>query len=198
MVAMAGEHAIGESCARGAQRVALGAHEGVSEEAVRKIAEIPPAGPGGIFDPMRQAVFLQSLAERPIVGSAARAAGVTTAAVYKMRQRSKIFAAAWDEALTAGVDTLEDRAYDRAMDKSDKLMELLLKGMRPETYRERVDALASMRVNIVVDLVPGFGEEEGDVEGELEDVEVLADGSEEGKTPQKSLQPGESPSSVTV
>lgn len=161
---------VGESCARGAARLAGGSHEGVSVEEVKDAAIVPQAGPGGLFDPVRQAVFLQRMADKPIVGRAARAAGVTVGCVYAFRKRSAAFAAAWDEALVAGVDQLENRAIDRAMDKSDKLMELLLKGMRPETYREKVDAAAAMRVNIVVDLV-----EAGPGIVDAEDVTTLED-----------------------
>ena len=172
-----GTKEVGESCERGAARVAGGAHDGVDIEAVKAIAQTPDSSLTG-FDPIRQALFLQTLAAKPIVGRAAKAAGVTVGACYAMRKRSDVFAAAWDEALIQGVDTLEDRAYDRAMDKSDKLLELLLKGLRPETYREKVDAMAAMRVNIVVDLVPfeSHGGEAGDIDAE--GFEVLQDEGE--------------------
>ena len=175
-----GTKEVGESCERAGDRLKAGAHDGVDVEAVKAIAQIPGSALTG-FDPIRQALFLQTLAAKPIVGRAAKAAGVTVGACYAMRKRSEVFAAAWDEALIQGVDTLEDCAYDRAMDKSDKLLELLLKGLRPETYREKVDAMAAMRVNIVVDLVPfdSGGAEPGDVDAE--GVEVLSVEGEGGE-----------------
>jgi len=159
---------VAESCQRGAVRVEDGTHDGVDSDDVKAIARIPQAGAMSPFDPVRQALFLQALKDKPIVGRAARRAGVTVATAYRMRKRSPVFAAAWDESLCAGVDTLEECAIDRALSKSDKLLEMLLKGMRPETYREKVDALAAMRVNIVVDLTrEGVA---GDiVEGEIEE-----------------------------
>ena len=148
---------------RGVTRVKDGTHGGADQREVRSLAEIPRATAVMPFDPVRQALFLQALQDKPIVGRAARKAGVTVGMAYGMRKRSEVFAAAWDEALCASVDALEECAIDRAMSKSDKLLEMLLKGMRPETYREKVDALAAMRVNIVVDLVPGL--ETVDAEG---------------------------------
>ena len=143
-----------ESVARGHRRLVDGEHDGVDDHEVRDLAVIPPANAMEPFTPVRQALFLQALARKPIVGRAAKAAGMTTAGVYALRKRSPAFAAAWDEALCAGVDDLEECAIDRAKEKSDPLMALLLKGMRPETYRERVDLAIAARTDIVVDLVP--------------------------------------------
>lgn len=100
-------------------------------------------------------VFLVSLAETCHVGESAKAAGVGRVTVYDHRKRHPDFAEAWDEAKTVGADTLEDEAVRRARDGwdepvfyqgehvstirkfSDTLLIFLLKGAKPDKYRER-------------------------------------------------------------
>ena len=168
--------------ARATERIEGGEHSDEAVAAGKALAEMPtaPVVPARgrieasirLFDPVRQAAFLQALREKPIVGRAAERAGITVSTAYKLRGRSPAFAAAWDDAVVRGVDELEEVAMERALEKSDKLMELFLKGLRPERYRERVDVDVAGKVEIVVDLVPGdFVEAEA--------VEVLEDGDED-------------------
>ena len=133
-----------------------------------KVAEAPLAmGPHGravqLFDPVRQAVFLQALGKEPIVGRACRRAGITTATAYRMKERSPAFAAAWNEALTASVDDLESHGWERARE-SDSVMLRMLEAHRPEKYSRKLDVKAQVAVDFVVDLVPM---EQDAVEGEL-------------------------------
>ena len=153
----------GDAAARAQKRIESGS-EGSTLVAAGGQSEATLA----MFHPVQQAIFLKSLAERPIVGRAARAAGVDVSRCYKMRKRSRAFAQLWDEALIAGVDTLEECAIDRALDKSDKLLELLLKGHRPETFRDKLDLAVASRVDFVVDLVPFVAPlEPGDVDEDV-------------------------------
>lgn len=46
------------------------------------------------------------------------------------------FAAEWDEAVDEGTDVLEDVAFRRAVDGSDRLLIFLLKARRPEKFRD--------------------------------------------------------------
>ncbi len=62
---------------------------------------------------------------------------------YDWRDADPVFAAAADAAIEEGTDFLEDKARDRAVKESDTLMIFLLKGRRPEKYRERVDTQLS-------------------------------------------------------
>lgn len=156
---------------RASKRIEGGAHDGVVPGAE---IEVAPGHELTAFHPVQQAYFLQELKRSPIVGRAARAAGVTVAQCYAMRKRSETFAAAWDESLIEAVDDLEQVAVERATSKSDRLLELLLKGHRPETYRDKLDVALASRVDIVVDLVPGLpgphveSVEPGDIDGEAE------------------------------
>lgn len=85
--------------------------------------------------------FLTVLAEACNVSAAARAAGFGRSAAYAWRADDEEFRAAWDEAIETAVDSLEETAWDRArIDKSDRMLEILLKAHRPEKYVEKYRA----------------------------------------------------------
>jgi hypothetical protein len=123
-----------------------------------------------LFDPMRQAVFLKELRAEPIVGKAARAAGITVATAYAMRKRSEDFAAQWDEALVEGVDGIEEELIRRGKAGSDRLLIEAARAHRPDKYSPKVDVAVQGAVEIVVDLVPGRFIPTG-TEGPVDDVE---------------------------
>jgi hypothetical protein len=82
--------------------------------------------------------FLAKLEDRANISEAAIAAGVDRKTVYRWRETDEDFAAAWDAAIEAAVDKLESHAWNRATeDNSDRMLEILLKGHRPEKYVER-------------------------------------------------------------
>lgn len=107
--------------------------------------------------------FLDALAVAGNVSEAARTAGVSRAFVYEERARDAGLAAAWDDALDQAADVMEREALRRAVEGweepvfgsvgqgmgsgeigtvrkySDTLLIFLLKGARPEKYRERTD-----------------------------------------------------------
>lgn len=86
---------------------------------------------------------------------ACKVAGVPRRTAYDRRESDEQFAAAWDEALEAAADVLEAEAVRRAVqgvekpvyqggemvgtvqEYSDTLLIFLLKGNRPEKFRER-------------------------------------------------------------
>lgn len=100
---------------------------------------------------------LAALAKGLSLTSASQAAGVDRTTLWAWRQSDNAFEAQVLEAIEAGVDALEDEARRRAVEGtlrpvfhggqqvgeireySDQLMALLLKGWRPDRYRERVD-----------------------------------------------------------
>jgi hypothetical protein len=100
------------------------------------------------------------------VSDASRTAGVSRKTAYQQRSEDSDFAAQWDEALDEACDALEAEARRRAVEGveqkkftrggdpivdpetgeqykervySDTLLVFLLKGHRPERYRERVE-----------------------------------------------------------
>lgn len=81
--------------------------------------------------------FIEALRETCNVSHSARVAGVGRRTVYQWRDADPEFAAAWEEAEEEAVDKLELAARQRAIDSSDRMMEILLKAHRPEKYVER-------------------------------------------------------------
>jgi hypothetical protein len=105
----------------------------------------------------KRAAFLSSLIETG--GNVSRAcefAGIARQRVYEWRGDDIEFARAWDEAVEAGTDELEEEARRRAFNGvdepvfyqgeecgtirkySDTLLIFLLKGRKPDKYRDRV------------------------------------------------------------
>ncbi len=89
------------------------------------------------------------------IARAARAEKIDRSTAYRWRDEDKDFAARWDEAVQDGIDDLEEEARRRAYkglrqaifykgevvgyeyEYSDTLMIFLLKGNRPEKYKDR-------------------------------------------------------------
>jgi hypothetical protein len=84
--------------------------------------------------PKRQERFLGALRSGLSVTRACHHAGVGRTAAYDYRKGDEAFARAWDEALEAGTDCLEEIAYKRAEEGSDALLIFLLKTRRREVY----------------------------------------------------------------
>jgi hypothetical protein len=109
----------------------------------------------------RKGAFLQALASGLSVTRAADQAAVGRATVYGWRKSDAAFSSAWDDALEASADLLEDEARRRAVEGveenvyyggkpvgvvrkySDSLLVMLLKGRRPAIYRDRLSAEVS-------------------------------------------------------
>ncbi|MHC4121372.1 MAG: hypothetical protein ACYSWO_28195 [Planctomycetota bacterium] len=125
-----------------------------TEEAKEALAEMSQLADVVGIPSDRRALFLRELSRSPVVGRAARFAGLSLSGLYRLKREDERFSAAWDEALTLAVDDIEQAAIDRALEKSDKLLEMILKAKRPEEYRERVDVKVAAVGRIEVDLVP--------------------------------------------
>lgn len=81
--------------------------------------------------------FLETLRASCNVSAACRAAGIARSAAYAWRADDEAFAADWADAEGEAVDNLEGVAYARAMSgESDRMVEILLKGHRPERYAQ--------------------------------------------------------------
>lgn len=113
------------------------------------------------------------LAEGGNVTLAARAAGIERSTAYDRRNSNEAFAALWDDAMEQASDLLEAEARRRAYEGwdepvygrlpgrdagegeigvvrkySDALMQTLLKGAKPEKYRERMDMRHSGKIDV--------------------------------------------------
>jgi hypothetical protein len=80
--------------------------------------------------------FLVGLRNSANVRLACQKAGIDRPTAYRLRERSKTFAAQWDVALEEAIDILEAEAWKRGTSVSDVLLIFLLKAHRPEKYRE--------------------------------------------------------------
>jgi hypothetical protein len=60
--------------------------------------------------------------------------------------------ALWDEALDIAADTLEDEGRKRAFDGSDVLLMFLLKGLRPQKWRESRATIPLAELNKMIEV----------------------------------------------
>ncbi|MBV7257907.1 hypothetical protein KCG44_14065 [Pacificimonas sp. WHA3] len=112
---------------------------------------------------VRQAKFLNRLAETGVISDACAMVGMSTTSAYRMRQRSEGFARAWEQALDRATVELEAIAFERAVNGveediihygkkvgtrrrySDTLLKLLLQRRRPEAFGAAEGAGGSLR-----------------------------------------------------
>lgn len=99
--------------------------------------------------------FLKLLGQTGIVSAAAQGVGVDRTTVYARRAACPEFAAEWEEAARLGDDVLEDTARKRALKSSDGLLIFLLKGAKPEKYREnsRVEHTGSIGITPIREII---------------------------------------------
>lgn len=114
-------------------------------------------------------VFLAALEAAPIVSVACRIARISRKGAYQARATDREFAAAWDEAIEAGVDAVEASAFKSAVygderpvfhqgvcvgtivEYSDAMRALLLKGRRRAVYGEKVETHHSGKVGMTLE-----------------------------------------------
>lgn len=89
--------------------------------------------------------FLELVAQTGNVYLSARGAGVSRTTPYALAARDPGFAADWASAEANAADLLEGEARRRALEGSDPLLMFLLRGLKPERYRERIDVRVDLR-----------------------------------------------------
>ena len=80
--------------------------------------------------------FLDALVREGTLTGGCREIGLSRTTVYKWLKIDKEFAELVEQAEQTVADNLEHEAIRRAYDGSDTLLIFLLKGLRPEKYRE--------------------------------------------------------------
>src|SRR5262249_8027880 len=100
--------------------------------------------------------LLASLAEGNSVARAAADAGVGRTTAYEWREADAAFAQAWDDAVEAGTDALEDEAVKRAKSGSDTLLIFMLKARRREKFAERPIRLDLPRIEAASDVLKAY------------------------------------------
>ena len=94
--------------------------------------------------------FISTLTSTCNVSAACRAAKIGRSAAYAWRKEDEGFAASWADAEAEAADNLEGVAYERAMSgQSDRLIEVLLKGHKPERYVERTKIDLSAEITAI-------------------------------------------------
>ena len=96
---------------------------------------------------------IQAIAQTGNLTLASQIAGVDRAVVYRRYKADAEFRQQYDEAMETGIDILEAEARRRAMAGSDTLLIFLLKGARPEKYRDNYHVTSTTQpTNYVIDL----------------------------------------------
>ena len=108
--------------------------------------------------------FLESMARGVCLREACRISNTTPSAVYQHRASDEAFRACWDRAVERGTDLLEQEAVRRAyhgtekpvfykgeqcgtvQEYSDTLLMFMLRGRKPETYRDKEHSGVSVNV----------------------------------------------------
>lgn len=92
--------------------------------------------------------FLAALRVFPNISKAAKSAHITRQAAYQARAIDPEFHQQWEDAWQEGIEYIEDVALSRATRKknpSDTLIIFMLKGLKPEVYREHFDGTMTLR-----------------------------------------------------
>lgn len=95
-----------------------------------------------------RAQFLAALRDTGRITVAAELIGHGRTALYDWKADDPDFAAAWEDAFTRAAESLEDEAVRRAMAGSDLLLIFLLKGLKPDRYRETRHLTVDQRLQI--------------------------------------------------
>ncbi len=99
-----------------------------------------------------QKAFFAALENTGSVTAAAEAGGIGRWTVYQHRRQDAAFAALWDQALDMAADTLEDEARRRAFNGSDVLLIFMLKGLRPQKWRESRATIPPAELNKMIEV----------------------------------------------
>ena len=94
-------------------------------------------------------LFLGAFEKTGSKTAAARAAKIDRTTHYKWLESDAEYQKEFEAAEQRSIDGLEDEAWRRAHAGSDGLMMFLLRGLRPDRYRERLSADVSGTVNLV-------------------------------------------------
>ena len=95
-----------------------------------------------------KATFLKTFAQRGNVSTSCKRAKISRETAYQWRKDDAKFHAAWEAAEQDAADSLEDHAWDMAKSGDTTMTIFLLKGLRPEKYRERTVQQHEGQVNL--------------------------------------------------
>lgn len=122
-----------------------------------------------------RANFLAALRETGRITTAAQIVGHSRNTLYEWKLDDPDFALEWEAAFTQAADSLEDEAVRRAMSGSDLLLIFLLKGLKPDRYREQRHLTIEQRLSVDV-----RGMSVADIRTRLAELRAEQDGSPAG------------------
>jgi hypothetical protein len=123
--------------------------------------------PGRLTTARRKSLVIDLLSQGHTLAQVREALGINRVAVYRWRQGDKVFAQAYSNAMEAGTDLIEQEARRRAVEGydrpvfqrgqlaglervySDMLLALLLRGRRPDVFRD-TGSLAESTTSITI------------------------------------------------
>jgi Asp-tRNA(Asn)/Glu-tRNA(Gln) amidotransferase A subunit family amidase len=101
--------------------------------------------------------FLAALAKVPVVQRAAEKAGVTRMAVYHRMKADAKFRAAVEDAMEQGVDRVEDKGFEMALEGNESLIKFILSARRRAVYGKQQEVHHTGSVGLkVADVVATF------------------------------------------
>ena len=103
--------------------------------------------------------FLAAYSKCGNVTEASRVANVSRSRHYEWLKTQPNYAQAFSHAHEEAIDSLESTARDRAVAGSDTLLIFLLKGARPEKYRDRFEHHHSGEIREVSFVINGNADE---------------------------------------
>jgi hypothetical protein len=98
----------------------------------------------------KKKAFLAAFAQQGNVKGACEAAGIARCTHYAWLESDPDYKRAFNDAKEDAADALEAEARRRAFAGSDLLLIFLLKGLRPEKYRDRYDPRTSSNEQEIV------------------------------------------------
>ena len=102
------------------------------------------------FTPEKKKKFLEAFAEHWTVTDACKIVGISQKNAYNARHKDEEFAAGWKAVEESIGDMLEKEAIKRGLAKSDTLLIFLLKGNKPDKYKDRIDTNVSADIRVEI------------------------------------------------
>jgi hypothetical protein len=104
------------------------------------------------FTKAKKEKWLLAYAEHGTCKAACEHVKIETSTAYRARQRDADFAERWDALEHATTKILEETAYERAINGSDRLAEFMLKARRPDRYRESLKLEHGGKITAQIDV----------------------------------------------
>jgi hypothetical protein len=107
--------------------------------------------------------FIATFSECGNMSIACNIVGIHPMTVYGWLRTDEAFQEDYNVAVDFAISTLEMEARRRALEGSDRLLEFLLKSLKPEVYRERYEIKQEVSADYVIDISPPKLEQGQDV-----------------------------------